>query len=434
MARKRSHTAAGKQWLLGTAAAVLTVSALWCGSFVSYADTTATVTVDSAKIREKADTASEAVNGAVRGDQVTIIEEVNDASGTLWYKVNVGNTTGYIRSDLVSKEGEAQTAAAAQPESSASGASVEPGQAMDAQYATVVAGTAKVRTAPSTNEAIVDRLTRDTQVVVSGMTEAGDGKKWYYVTFTGTDGAEKTGYIRSDLLTLGDMVPVPEEEETPEPEENVPEPAEPEIPDDYELTYGQGTDGAGAWYLVDHTEEGGGKQYSVEQLMKVTKARSEEDAKNAKTLVRQRIVIVVLCILLVALIAAAVIMALKLRDVYYEDYEDEDEEDEAEEAETPRRRREQESGEEETPRRRRGQEAGEETSRRSRGQEPEKGDQLRRRRSEEQDNAAARRRRRMDEEEDAASQADAAPRRKAKNFLIDDDEFEFEFLNMDDKN
>ena len=309
--------------------------------------------------------------------------------------------------------------------------SVEPEQAMDAQYASVSTGTAKVRTAPSTNEAIVDKLAQGTQVVISGQTNASDGKIWYYVTFTGTDGAERTGYIRSDLLSRGDMVPVPEEE-IPEPEEVIPEEPEPELPDDYELIYGHGADGAEAWYLIDNTAEGGGSQYPLEQLMKVTKARSEEDSQNAKSLVRQRIVIVVMGVLMAALIVAVIIMALKLRDVYYEDYEDEDEEEEEEEP-APRRRRTQEA-EEEAPRRRRTQEAEEEAPRRRRTQEAEE-ETPRRRRAEEPEDAAAKRRRRRDEEDSEVSQARpaAAPKRKTRNFLLDDDEFEFEFLNMDDK-
>ena len=37
------------------------------------------------------------------------------------------------------------------------------------------------------------------------------------------------------------------------------------------------------------------------------------------------------------------------------------------------------------------------------------------------------------QEEEPAAKPTPAPRKKAKNFLLDDDDFEFEFLNMDDK-
>lgn len=467
MVQKKGHTSTVKYHLVGLITAVGVVSALWCQSFVSLADSTGKVTVDSAVIREKADTGSEAVGSASRGNTVTIKDEVQDSSGKLWYQVYVdGNTTGYIRSDLVEKQGgdsdtgnqsgtEQNTA---QPESSASGASIDPGTFTDPQYAVVSANSIKVRTAPSTNEAIVDKLTRDAQVIVSGQSDGSDGKVWYYVTFTGTNGAEKTGYIRSDLLSLGDMVPIPEEE-TPEPQETVPEePTEP-VNSDYKLTCEPGPDGSDIWYLTDYT--GGkdqGDKYLLSQLMEATRVRSENDAADAKTLVRQRIVIVVLIVLVVLLIVAVVIMALKLRDVYYEDYEDEDEDEETpaqrrkrereteetssqrrrrteEEETSPQRRKREREAEETSSQRRRRTEEEEPVQRRRRAAEPGESAERRRRRAEE-DDVAARRRRRMEEEETGtdSDSGKSAPKRKTKNFLLDDDEFEFEFLNMDDKN
>ena len=447
MVQKKGHTAV-KYHLFGLITVIGIVSTLWCQSFVSLADSTGKVNVNSAVIRKEANTGSEAVASASRGNTVTITDEVQDSSGKLWYKVYVdGNKTGYIRSDLVDKQGgdsDTGSQSDAQPESSASGASIDPGSFMDPQYALVSANSIKVRTAPSTNDAVVDKLTRDAQVIVSGQSDGSDGKVWYYVTFTGTNGTERTGYIRSDLLSLGDMVPIPEEE-TPEPQETVPEEPEEPVNSDYKLTCEPSADGTDVWYLTDYTSgTDQGDKYLLSQLMEATRIRSENDAADAKTLVIQRIAIVVLIILVVALIVAVVIMALKLRDVYYEDYEDEEEEEEtpaqrrkrereAEETSSQRRRR-TEEGEAPTQRRRRTEEE-EPAQRRRRAAEPEESTERRRRRTEEED-AAVRRRRRMEEDETGADIAadKSAPKRKSKNFLLDDDEFEFEFLNMDDKN
>lgn len=482
MVQKKRRIAAGKLYLLGMVAIAAVMSAVWFLSFVSLADSTGTVTADSAKIREKADLSSDVVGSAARGKTVSIRNEVQDASGMIWYEVYIdANTTGYIRSDLVEKNDGGQTASQGntQPESSASGASVDPGTFIDAQYATVTPESIKVRTAPSTSEAVVDRLTKDAQVIVSGQSDGNDGKLWYYVTFTGTGNAERTGYIRSDLLSLGEMVPVPEEE-MPEPEPQETEP-EPEIPvnNDYRLTCEPGPDGSDVWYLIDNTNADGSntsKKYPVGQLMEVTRARSESDAAKDKTLVRQRVAIIILIVLLVISIALIVIMALKLRDVYYEEYEDEDEE---EQGETPvqRRRRAEESGDTSARSRRRSEESGD-TPAKNRRRSEESGDTpargrrrpeesrdtsgRHRRNAEETAETAARRRHRMEDAEDdtdrpvrrrperderraplreveyrgdEAGQAvvSTSPKRKSKNFLLDDDEFEFEFLNMDDK-
>lgn len=411
--RKRRVTAGKYYLLLGFVTAVGIMSALWCRSFVSLADSAGTVTADSAKIREKADTGSEVIGSASRGDKVSIRDEVQDASGTLWYQVYVdANTTGYIRSDLVSKQDgsdDGQNAAEgdAQPSSGASGASVGPDNEMDAQYAVVSAEAIKVRMAPSTNEGVVERLTKDTQVIVSGQSDGSDGKVWYYVTFTGPNGAERTGFIRSDLLTLGDMVPV-QEEETPEPQETIPEPAAP-VNNDYELTYEKEEDGSYAWYLYDYTEGQNGYKQRLQQLLDAAQTKSDDSSADTKTLVRQRIAIVVLVLLMVGLIVVIVIMALKLRDVYYEDYEDEEEEEQEEETSARRR---------------------------NRAEETENAPAQRRRRTEETEEAPIQRRRRTEDAEDEPkpeSQANTASKRKSKNFLLDDDEFEFEFLNMDDK-
>lgn len=456
---KRYSRTLKKRALWGVVTAVGIASVLWCRPFTSLADSTGIVKVASVKIREKADTASEVIGSASGNAKVTITDEVQDSSGALWYQVSVeGNKTGYIRADLIEKEGQDSSLQSAESGSTddgggaqiPSGATVQAGEPMDAQYATVHVEAVKVRSAPSTNDTVVDRLAENAQVVISGKSNGSDGKEWYYVTFTGTGGAEKTGFIRSDLLTLGDMVPVPEEPEPTEPEE----PAEPEQPvnNDYELIYESEPDGSYAWYLYDHTQ-GGTDKKRVDQILAAVNTQPEDTPDTAKTLVKQRIAIVALAVLSVILIIALIIMALKLRDVYYEDYEDDEEDEEESEAEesSVRRRRTQEeatqerrreSKEDERPARSRRRESQEEDTvqRRRRTQEVQETPVRRRRRSEDEEETEvterqARRRaaRELDDREEADT-AETARRRKTKNFLLDDDEFEFEFLSMDDKN
>lgn len=437
MLQKNRHTASrARRFLLGMTTAIGITSALWCGSFVSLAEATATVKVGSAKIRERADANSAVVGSTSQGKTVTLKSEVADASGTAWYEVYISSgTTGYIRADLVEKNNDGdvpkveagstdnQSDAGEAASSGASGAAVQAENAMDAQYATVSVN-CKVRSAPSKNDTIVENLAAGAQVVVSGQSSGtSDNKTWYYVIFTGANGVEKSGFIRSDLLSLGDMVPMPEEAPPEEPEM----PVEPEAPvynSDYELSY---RDAEGAWYLIDYTTGG---EYPLSQLLNAVQNPGNEVSEDAKALVKQRIAIVVLIVLAVVLIIAVVIMAVKLRDAYYEDYEDDeddeedddDEDDEEEEEEAaPSRRRRRVEEEEETPAR----------SRR-RAEEEEEAPSRRRRRAEEEE-IPSKRRRRMEEEEAPKPAANTAAKRKAKNFLLDDEEFEFEFLNMDDK-
>lgn len=429
----KEHKMAGSARLLYRTVAVLSAAVLsLCCPLTGLADSAGTVTVESAKIRKDTDTSSDVVGSIARGARVSIKEEVKDASGTLWYQVYVdANTMGYVRADLIQKEGgsESSTVQAASDGASDNGSQTDAAQGdgeqasgagnpaentMEAQYARVSVEAAKIRSGPSTNDAMVERLVKDTQVVVSGQSNgSSDGKVWYYITFTGADGADKTGFVRSDLITLGDMVPVPEEQ--PEPEA----PAEPEpqetVSQDYEVRFQDGE-----WYLIDHI---GGYEHKLQPLLDATQQQNDTMGEDAKKLVRQRIAIVVLGVLAAVLLIVVIVMAIKLRDVYYEEYED-DEEDENDEEEDDT---EDDDEEEETPIRRKRRMAEEDDA--GRAERPP-----RRSGQDTQSQSARRTPRDMDSRrEQGSDQREKAAKRKAKNFLLDDDEFEFEFLNMDDK-
>ena len=406
----------------------------WCNPMVSLAEATGTVLPNSVNIRKQPDQESDVIGSTTVGKEISIRGKV-DVSGVTWYQVYVdANTMGYVRADMIEKKGdgdiptvsvaaesqqtqssEGAEADAQEPATSGtgSGAQVEAQEAMDLQYASTKVQ-AKVRPDPSTSNNPVDSLTPGTQVVVSGKSEGSDSKTWYFVNFTGSNGSEKTGYIRSDLLELGEMLPAPEEPEA-EPEEEPEEPASAPR-NDYELKIETSSDGEEAWYIYDNVT---GQKQKLVPLLESSYSQTLDDTDDTKSIVKQRIVIVVLAVLLAIFAIVTVIMAFKLRDAYYEDYEDDEDEKDDDERPAAKRaaEREKESGrrasaeEERRPRRR--EEAGAGADR-----------QERRRREREVT---------YREEPDAEEAVKPARTRKAKNFLLDDDEFEFEFLNMDDK-
>lgn len=420
------------------------------GKIQSQAAETGKIKVGSAIIRESADTNSAPVATSSQGTVVTINKEVTDAAGTVWYEIQVdANTIGYARSDLVEKEGGSDNGQSdgAQTNNAgfAPGAETGPETAMDAQYATIKVRAAKIRTAASTSKGVVDSIPEGHQVVISGQTNGSD-KPWYYITFTGTDGTEKSGYVRSDLVTLGDMVPVQAPEET-EPEEVTPEPEpepEPEVRDEYELLYEPNADGNYEWYLHDYTGETETKQ-SVREILDTVHALDVNQSIDAKTVSKQRIIIIVLLGIIVLLAVVLTIMVFKLRDASYED-DDDDEEDEEEEdrrREAARRRR---TEREEAPAARR---RAPEQGRAPGARRPEEGgrssdsrrSQSAGRPTDGRRPADGRRpseRSRQMPDREVRYEEDAPPvrtgtKRKARNFMMDDDEFEFEFLNMKDK-
>ena len=417
------------------AAAVILV---WCDPIVSRAEAKGTVLPKTVNIRKQPDQGSEPIGSSSAGKEIAIRGKV-EASGVTWYQVYVdANTLGYVRADMIEAgEGDIPTvsveadtsdtgadtassqtdsaetdSAAAVPSGSGTGAQVQAQEEMAFQYATTNV-TARVRPDPSTSGNPVESLAPGKQVVVSGKSEGSDGKTWYFVNFTGANGSEKTGYIRSDLLDLGDLLPV---EEEPEPEPDA-EPTAPEAAprNDYELKIETNSEGEEVWFLYNNIS---GDKMAVELLWDSTGSQSVDDKKDTDAIVKQRIVIVVLVVLLAALAVTVIIMAFKLRDAYYEDYEDdEDEEKGNSERKTVEKERQE--------RRRAAADEGERTARRR-----ESTEQPRKERTERSERARREREVTYQEEPEAVR---PAPKRKTKNFLMDDDEFEFEFLNMDDK-
>lgn len=435
---RKSEQQRGRQGYVWKAAAIFGAAVLlvWCNPIVSLAEAAGTVLPNSVNIRKQPNQESDVIGSSTVGKEISIRGKV-DVSGITWYQVYIdANTLGYVRADMIEKKGDgdiptvtleaesqqsqasdggdADTQEPAADGGSGGGAQVEAQESMDRQYASTKVQ-AKVRPDPSTSNNPVDSLAPGTQVLVSGKSEGSDSKTWYYVTFTAANGSEKTGYIRSDLLELGEMLPVEEEpEEAPEEEPEEPAAAP---RNDYELKIETTSDGEEVWYIYDNVTEQ--KQKLVPLLESSYSQSLGDDEDDTKSIVKQRIVIVVLAVLLAILAIVTVIMAFKLRDAYYEDYEDDEEEETSEERPSTRRasERERESGRrmsaEEERRARRREDAGAGTDR-----------QERRRRERE----AA-----YQEEQEAEEPVRPARARKAKNFLLDDDEFEFEFLNMDDK-
>ena len=393
---------------------------------LAYPETEGKITVDTAKVRESADTCSCVTTLLEKGTVVTIIDETTDSAGTVWYKVSVSGVEGYVRSDLLEK---GQPVAAETTDSSAtdtSASTVEGVTPMDLQYAQMSVDAGKVRSNASTKDSIVVTLAKDDQVIIDGQKTGGDGKTWYHISVTTGDGSAYTGFVRSDLVTLGDMVPVetPVEETPEEPVEEAPV-EEPAVPQDYEAVYTDDGTGNNVWYLYDHQNN---SRMKLDDLLSYVDSEAKRETDVDALASKLKIVIVILAVLLVAAIVAIVLLALKLRDAMYEDYDyDEDEEYEEEEEEE-----EEEDDDDERYR----------PSPRSRSSAPAREargahDDMAHRTADEgvrRERKPARPAKEVGYEEDDLTIEGAvnkpAPNKK-KNFVIDDEDFSFEFLNMD---
>lgn len=434
------------------------------------ADATGKVTAPSAKIRAAADINSEVIASSESGKTVSITAKVTDASGTLWYEVYVdANTKGYIRSDLVKMDEASGTVpsksagdTAAQntgstdttiqstnthntTESSeqgaaagtASGAETPAESEMPAQYASVKVPAAKIRSSASTGSGIVDTIPQNTQVIVSGQTNGSDGQIWYYVTFTGTGGSEKTGYVRNDLIELGEVIQTEEiETDGSQTDLEQDEASEENEKKDYEVVYEE-TEEGGDWYLYNNLEN---KKQKLEELLEAANVQEENDAIDASVITKQRIAIVVLFAIIVLMALGMTLMLFKLRDVYYEADEDEDDDELSSESGRSQKGEKAESISRAGKAVRPGKSTYEKTNENKRNDEYTGKSEVR---SRSQTQAPVRKKtaeadkrmpvKEVTYEEEPENQIKPAPKKKARNFMLDDEEFEFEFLNMKNK-
>lgn len=83
--------------------AIICISSLFFIN-ICFAANTGKIIVETAKLREEANTESKVLELASIGDEVEILEETEE-----WYKVKYKNITGYIRSDLIQVENKENT-------------------------------------------------------------------------------------------------------------------------------------------------------------------------------------------------------------------------------------------------------------------------------------------------------------------------------------
>lgn len=433
---------------------------------VAYTQTAGIVSADAAKVRKEPNTSSDMVTTLQRGSTVMITDEVTDSAGMIWYKITVNGSAGYIRSDLLIK---ATTSTGNQSGSDSGSTSQETTESNEKPAPTVAKpiaetkayvnySSARVREGASTKHEIVGSAAENTPVIITGEIKGNDGKLWYEVKYNNTSGREVTGFIRSDLLTIGEppVQETPEEnteegsEENTEAEGEGGEDAEaaegegenaetPEVPEeppveeplpeetvkpDYEMVYTQNNEGVEEWYLYDNIN---GTRQTLAGLMAAAEAGTKQSETNAKQLSTQKIIIIVLAVIVAVLAIAVTLLLFKIKDLYEEDYDDDDDDDDEDEEEDED---EDEDDEEEevikvVPKKRSSAGAKRPSGTRSVSERIV------------QEKAAPVKKVEYDPREEmyeagAPVAERQQPKRKAKNFLVDD-EFEFEFLNMDDK-
>lgn len=300
--------------------------------------------------------------------------------------------------------------------------------------ATVTSSSVNIRSEASTSASLAGKATSGQELTVTGETQGSDGKTWYAVTFDNV-----SGYIRSDLVEahVSEATAEPavdESQETEEPEE------EPIVDNsaDYSVAFEDDGSGSSAWYLHDNTM---GTRYQVSDLLNAEETNKNNQATIDQTAKSMRFVVILMAFVIVVLIIVVTILIIKVRSTYedYDDYDDDEDDDEDDEDDD-----EDEDEEEERPRRfgrkkpARYVEEDDDDDEDDDEDEDEEEERPRRRPAKKAPVKKPVRRPRVDEYEDEDDdEEEERPRRKkgkskdwqSKNFL-DDDDLEFEFLDL----
>ncbi|MCL2051260.1 MAG: SH3 domain-containing protein [Lachnospiraceae bacterium] len=454
----------------------------WAWAITAYA-AEFTLTNDNVNIRAEASRNSTSVGSVNRGDTFTIEGEVTDSDNNTWYRVRVsGDTFGYIRSDLGRVSGNINEGSALEADP------------IPHREATISQSSVRVRSGPSTSHGEVTSIQRGTALILTGEASDSSGNTWYQIKAT-IDGQEINGFVRSDMVTPGDFIEMEEvyDGEPDYQEEGNDGAAETETSPsagqlNFEIRYIQNDVGGYDYFLYDRLQ---GTQWKVEEFLELINVAETNERLYSDQSDRQKMIIIILAILIIVLALVLTVLIFKVRDLHEDAeifYPDSDAGQRArgsagKKAARPgdarplatarpsatgnqkAKRPQGEASDRNAPPNRRGNENP--RPRPNRAEQPRRTEENSELKAAERDNREKRPERERPEASRRSTQSGvkapleakqpeaktlnenkildektsnparpanekAAPARKAQNFLTDDDEFEFEFLNIDE--
>lgn len=304
-----------------TLALVMLIGLSWDGfAAVSHAQSQGRVTASSVNIRKEPSTSSEVVGSTVKDKIIDINNQVVGSDGNIWYQTFVNSETlGYIRSDFVEiiDGGTPPTVTPVEPTAPSATTPSGAVEALNPVSATVKGGNSvRVRTGASTSSDIVTMVSNGLVVTVTGRSGAdSSGKVWYQVSFS-DNGSEVEGFIREDYVTVsGELTPYVEEPAVDDP----PVVDDPPAADDpepvvttkaYETVLVDGT-----WYLVNYTKDPA-EQYDIQKdLIDAVNTNASAYTTEHKKAETEKVIIIILIFLLVAAASGIAMLVFKIKDM-----------------------------------------------------------------------------------------------------------------------
>lgn len=261
---------------------------------------------EAVTLRQNASSGSAQVMELTNGQAVTVNNEITGNDGAKWYQIFVNGTTlGYVPANTITiSEGSSTNTG------TNAGTNTNPAEGTQQTTQTITIterigtvttnGAIRVRAeASTTSTQIASMESQDTFLVLSDV-NGSDGYVWHEVQFD-DHGTEVHGYVRSDLVSVKDVT---REEQVPaeNPSEmNPSEPADTSAP--YSITSQVNAEGATVWYLMDNAT---GDAKEISSLLTPQETKSNNGV--------YKIIVVVLLILVILAAAAATFFYMRWQD------------------------------------------------------------------------------------------------------------------------
>ncbi len=256
---------------------------------------------EAVTLRQNADANSSQVMALANGQAVTVNNELTGADGATWYQIFVNGTTlGYVPANTITISSGGIADAPASTGNSGTTTTMQTVTVTE-KVGTVTATSAiRVRAQATTSSDQVASMHPNDTFRVLNEVNASDGFVWYETQFN-DNGTEVHGFVRSDLVSVKEVT---REEQVPV---DVPSTTIPGEPEDtsapYSITSQVNAEGTTVWYLMDAST---GEAKEITSLLEPQETKSGGGA--------YKIIVVILLILLILAAAAATFFYMRWQD------------------------------------------------------------------------------------------------------------------------
>ena len=280
------------------------------------------ITATAAKIRKEASTTSEQVGSAAQGATLTVTSQTTGADGKTWYCVSGfdGNKTGYVRSDLITVTGDVATTTPVTSGGSSgnTGATISPSVPVEDVVPVTgkVAGeVVRVRADASTDGDVITTVQKNVELTIDGMATGTDNKTWFRISFV-SGSNQVVGFIREDYITTEDeVITVAEQqalEQAAQEEANRVQQEQQQAQQEKRL-YDTEEDN-GVWYLI-HNDPESPVRYNIATIFEAAEKNKLAYESAKKKMGTQTVFIVILVILVAALAGFVALLLLRFKDM-----------------------------------------------------------------------------------------------------------------------